>query len=249
MRFYATILIFLLTHLTIIAQCIDKEKITYGGDYGFVDYIHRCPTYNFAYGGDTLRNWNMFGDPIDIIQAPKNLMDLKKKVEMQIKKYAGTKFFSKVKFKSVDVVYADKLKSFKAHGQLGVTLKFCKAKYFFYYEFKPDTIATYHIGIALDNSGKIISKFHFPSKENYQPIDTSFTYCRLIEIARKSQHDIDPIAEIKFEYNEKEKKFYWLISQDILNKKEGLNYMNEVIIDAADLTKTVNTTGRASIRY
>jgi len=94
--------------LTAFSQCIDRQKITYGGEWGFVDFIHRCPTYNFTYGGDISKNWNDLSDPIDINQAPKQVFKVKEYVEDSIKKHAGDLFFSKVKFNSVEVVYAKK---------------------------------------------------------------------------------------------------------------------------------------------
>jgi len=230
----------------IFSQCIDRKKISYGGDWGFVDFIHRCPTYNFTFGGDTSRNWNALADPIDIMQAPSEVLTLKKTIDDKIRDFAGELFFSKVFFNSVEIIYADRLKAFVDSGRQDVTLKYCKAKYFFYYEFKPDTIATYHIGIALDKNGNIINKFNFPSKDYYKSIDTTFTYCKLLEIARKVQQNIDPIEEISLEYNAKTKRFYWLLSQEVVDQKEGTNYFNQVYIDAFDLTKA--TTSRASVR-
>jgi len=246
---YFLFIIFFLISYRMTAQCIDKEKVTYGGDWGYTDFIHRCPTYNFSFGGDTSKQWNTLNDPIDIMQAPKEVLTFKREVESKIKDYAGEKFFSKVKFNSVEAVYPEQLQVFADSGRQDVTLEFCKAKYFFYYEFKPDTIATYHIGVALDTSGKIISKFNFPSKEDYKPIDTTFTYCELINIARKTQYKIDPIEEISFEFNNKTNRFYWLITQEIVNQKEGLNYYNQVVIDASDLTKTKKLKGTVSIVY
>jgi hypothetical protein len=163
--------------------------------------------------------------------------------------FAGDEFYSQVTFNSVGVVYADKLQAFIDSGRHNVTLKYCKAKYFFYYEFKPDTIATFHIGIALDNSGKIISKFKFPSKDNYKRVNSNFSYCKLIDIARKVQPNINPIKEISFEYDTKSKRFYWLISQDLVNVKEGINYFNQVLIDASGLTKATTSKGNVNIIY
>jgi len=235
-----------LTQFTAFSQCIDREKITYGGDWGFVDFIHRCPTYNFTFGGDTSKNWNVLDDPIEIMQAPTKVLTLKKHVDNKIKEFTGDKFYSKITFNSVEVVYADRLQAFIDSGRQDVTLKYCKAKYFFYYEFKPDNIATFHIGIALDNNGKIISKFNFPSRDKYKTVDTTFSYCKLIDKARQVQKNIDPIKEIKLEFDAKTKRFYWLISQDIVNSKEGINYFNQVYIDAADLSKA--RTSKASVR-
>ncbi len=239
------ILFSFLTHLTTFAQCIDKAKITYGGDWGFVDFIHLCPTYNFAFDGDTSKNWNVLTDHIDIKQAPSEVLLFKQRVEKKIVEYSGANFFSKIRFNSVAVVYADKLDG----GRQNVTLKYCKAKYFFYYKFRIDTFSTYHIGIALDKKGEIISKFNFPSKTNYSPIDEKFDYCKLIDIARKSQPKIDPIKDIKLEFDKETNRFYWLLTQEIVNKKEGINYFNQVQIDASDLNITKNITGSVYTLY
>lgn len=238
-----------LTHLTTFAQCIEKEKITYGGDWGFVDFIHLCPTYNFVVNGETSKNWNVLTDPIDIRQAPPDVLLLKQKVEKDIIEYSGADFFSKIKFYSVEVVYPDKLKHFKNSGRHSVTLKYCKAKYFFYYEFKLDTLSIYHIGIALDKKGNIISKFNFPSKANYVPIDEKFDYCKLLDIGRKAQPKIDPIKDIKLEFDTETNRFYWLLTQEIVDSKEGINYFNQVQIDASDLNITKNITGSAHIIF
>lgn len=239
----------IVTCLTTFGQCIDREKITYGGDWGFVKYIHRCPAYNFAFDGDTSRSWNVLADPIDILQAPREVLSLKQKVERKIKEFAGEAFFAKVKFNSVEVVYPELLTTFRDGGREHVTLKYCKAKYFYYYEFKPDTLATYHIGIALDDKGNILSKFNFPSKSQYKEIDTAFSFCRLIDIARKKQMNIDPIKEIKLEFNNRTNRFYWLVIQGLVNTKQGKNYFNQVFIDAADLTKATTSKAIVNVVY
>ncbi len=246
---YLILFLLLIKTTSIFSQCIDREKIKYGGDYGFVDYIHRCPTYNFSFGGDTTKFWNVLDDPIDITQAPEEVIPLKQKIEEQVKNYCGDIFFQGLKFSSVEVVYKDKLKEFRDSGRQDVTLKYCKAKYFFYYEFRPDTLATYLIGIAVDTKGIIMNKFNFPSKNDFKPVDINISKCKLVEIARKSQPQIDPIKEISFEYDEIEKRFYWLVSQEIQNIKEGKNNFNQVKIDASDLTKTRVITGTAFIQF
>jgi hypothetical protein len=117
------------------SQCVEEDKLTYGGDWDFVKYIHRCPTYNFAYGGDTSKNWNVLTDAIDINQAPKEVSTIKQDVEKVMRSFSGEAFYSRVKFKSVEIVYPEMLQSFIDSGQQEVTLEYCKAKYFFYYEF------------------------------------------------------------------------------------------------------------------
>jgi len=142
-----------------------------------------------------------------------------------------------------------KMKEFKRSGRQDVTLKYCKAKYFFYYEFQPDSFATYHIGIAVDKKGKIISPFTFPSKNDYIPVDSNIDYCQFLSIARNNQPNIDPIKEIKLEFDPKEKRFYWLIIQEIVNIKEGRNEFNQVAIDAADKSRVISFKGGAFIQF
>lgn len=214
-----------------------------------MSFIHRCPTYNFDFGGDTSSSWNVLTDPIDISQAPKQVLSLKQKVESKIREFAGEAFYAKVTFNSVEVVYQELLQAFRDSGRQDVTLKYCKAKYFFYYEFKPDSLATYHIGIALDDKANIISKFNFPSKDQYQAIDTAFSYCRIIDNARRIQKGIDPVKDIKLEFDDKTKRFYWLVSQALVDTKQGLNYFNQVFIDAADLGKVTTSKGSVSVIY
>jgi hypothetical protein len=218
------------------SQCIEKKQIKYGGDYGFVNYIHLCPTYAFAFGGDTSKKWNVLNDPIDIKQAPSNALIFKKKVELAIKNFSGNDFYSNLKFQSVDVVYPERLKLFRTEGRQGVTLKYYKAKYFYYYQFKPDTSAAYLIGIAVDKNGKILSPFVFPAKKNYKSVDKDFTYCKLIQIAKSKQKDIDPIESISLEFDTKSQRFLWLISQAVVKPHEGTNSINQVTIDAANLS-------------
>jgi hypothetical protein len=221
--------------MTLFSQCIDKEKITYGGDWhsGYVDV---CPTYEFAFNGDTSKNWNVLDDPIDIMQVAKVVMPLKSFVEQKIISYAGKNFFSRVRFNSVEIAYPQDIHKFIDTGRQDDFKKTCAAKYYFYYDFMPDSLMPYHMGIAVDESGKIISPFDFPSKTDYKLIDTNYSYCQLVAIARKMKNDIEPIKEIQFQYDKKMKRFYWLIIQEIKNEKEGLNYFYEVQIDAAKLT-------------
>lgn len=231
------------------AQCIDPEKVTYGGDWGYSDYIHRCPTYQFAYGGTESKDWGVLDNPVSMAQAPAIILQLKQLVEDSIRRYAGAKFYQQVRFSSVEMVVPEQLRYFKKEGRQNVTLKYCKAKYYFYYEFKPDSLATYHYGVAIDKHNKIVSPFKFPKASEYQPIDLTFSYCQLLRIAEQAQPDIKPVDTIRMVYDDQEKRFYWLVSQEIQNEHEGVNHYNQVLIDAADLTKTKKRQGEASVVY
>jgi hypothetical protein len=182
-------------------------------------------------------------------QAPPIIHQLKRQVEDSIRRYAGAKFYQKLHFNAVEMVVPEQLQHFKKQGRQNVTLKHCKAKYFFYYEFKPDSIATYHYGVAINQHNKIISPFRFPKVSEYKPINVTFSYCQLLRIAQQAQPAIKPVDAISLEYDSQTKRFYWLISQAIVNQHEGENHFNQVLIDAADLTKTKRRQGKASIVY
>ncbi len=231
------------------SKCIGTDKIKWGGGYGDTEYIWNCPTYSFAYGGDTSKNWNALNNAIDIKQAPQKVIELKNKIDHIIRAYAGSSFYALVEFISVDVVYPDRLQALTDSGRTGLTLEHCKAKYLFNYQFGPDTAKTYIFSVAVNKYGKIISPFPFPPKRYYKPVDKTFTYCRLIAIARKVQKKIDPIDEISLQYNKKSKRFYWLVAQAIPDDHEGLVHNNEVMIDAADLSKVKKTQGEADVIY
>ncbi|MDB5152468.1 MAG: hypothetical protein JWR54_1219 [Mucilaginibacter sp.] len=157
---------------TAFSQCIDKQKIRWGGDYGNYEYSYLCPAYFFAYGGDTSKVWNIHNNNIDIRQAPTNALKFKVKVEQEIKRYAGERFFKNLKFYNVSVVYPDRLKLFLDSGAQ-VSFKHYKAKYFYCYGFEPDTITAYLVGVAVNSAGKIIYRSNIPSKYNYKAIDKS----------------------------------------------------------------------------
>jgi hypothetical protein len=226
MKFLVVVLILL--SFTSYAQCIEKEKIMWGGNY----IIPFCPAYQFTFDGDTSKHWSIL-DPMHISQVKDLITPVKNSVEQEVKNYAGESFFSRVEFQSVDIVYPDSIEKFKSR-QPQVDWEKCKAKYYFYYKFFPDSIASYNIGIAVNEQGKIISQFKFPAKQDYVPIDTSLTVCRVVDIAMKANKDIVPIEEVKFDYDPKTKRFYWVISQEILNVREGENKYNQVIVDAAN---------------
>jgi hypothetical protein len=241
-------LLCLFTFQTVNSQCIDKDKIKYGGNYDFVPYLFHCPSYKFEYGGDTSAIWSIL-DPVDIKKTGKDFFPLKDKIEGRIRAFAGEQFFKKVKFSSVEIVYKDSLQKMLDSGRVDVIDNNCKAKYYFYYNFIPDTITAWCFGIAVNENGKIISPFTFPSKKYYKPIDTTINYCELLAIAKKTQPNIEPIDEMKLEYDPKVKRFYWLITQQIINPKEGRNDFYQVAIDAADKSRVVSFKGGAFIQF
>jgi len=202
------------------AQCIDKEKITYGGDWSDYDYTYFCPTYNFSYDGNKSKEWNDIDDPIDINQVGKQVFPLKKHIESLIIRYAGMSFFNKLKFSSVLIVYPDSLEKF-ADRMPTCCMDSCRAKYFFYYLFSPIKEAKYNIGIAVSKDWKIVNKFNFPSKKDYRVVDTSITICRVVKIAETFKNKILPIDNIRLDYDSKDKKFYWIVKQEVFQSSRN----------------------------
>lgn len=230
-----------------ISPCIEDEKVKYGGDFNSHNYTYFCPAYQFAYDGETTKSWDIL-NPIDIRQVASTVLPIKAKVEQQIRSYSGESLFSKLKFSSVDVVYADSIKKFS--GRMPeVDMKLCKSKYYFYYTIQADVQAVFNVGFAANEKGQIISPFDIPSKQYYAPIDTTLNVCKVLDIARKVYPKIDPIAEVTFDYDDKSKRFYWLVSQEIVGRHEGLNTFNQIMIDAASPLKIEKLKGQVSISY
>ena len=219
--------------LNIRSQCLDEEKLTYGGDWAGIDYIFFCPSYTFAFNGDTVKQWNILNDPIDIYQIKDEIFPIKANLEAQILKFSGKKFFDDLTFVSVEVVYPDSIEKF-SNRMPSCNLDSCRTKYFFSYDFIPIENVHYHIGIAVNEYGKILNKFNFPAKKHYKMIDKGLTICDILEVAKKYKTQIEPIEDIKLRYNEKEKKFYLVVSQGVKERKEGIYQCNELLIDASN---------------
>jgi len=241
------LLIILLTTKTVNAQCVDSDKVVISGDFGGHQYITFCPTYNFSFEGDTSKEWNILNNPIDINQVS-FLIDIKDRLELKIRNYSGDNFFSHLKFYSVEMSCPDSIKNFRNRGPKVVMDK-CKAKYFFYYYFIPTDGTKHCIGIALNEKEEIISQLNFPSKQEFKPIDTILTVCKVIEIAKQTNPQIEPIDKISFDFDNHSKEYYWAISQKIIKPVEGENEFNKVLINAADYTKTKRTKGKTFIQY
>lgn len=219
----------------------------YGGDFGAFTYTYFCPTYDFAYGGDTSKIWSILS-PIDIRQAENIVLFTKGAIEKKIISYAGNTFFSRMKFSSVSVVYLDSIDKFKGRGP-SVDMKMCRGNYFFYYYFQAEPKMAYCIGVAVDEQGKILSPFNFPSKHDYKPIDSTLTVCKVLEIAQKFNKKLGPIKKVTFEYNPSSKRFYWLVSQKIIRPHSGLNTYTQVVIDAAEPRKIKSQNAQVMVSF
>lgn len=241
------LLILALTTKTLYSQCGDSDKVIISGDFGGHQYITFCPTYNFSFDGDTAKKWNVLNDPIDINQVS-FLIDIKGRLELKIRDYSGDNFFSHLKFYSAEISYPDSITNFRKRGPK-VVMEKCRAKYFFYYYFIPTDGIKHCVGIALNDKEEIISQLNFPSKQEYQSIDTTLTVCNVIDIAKRINPQIEPIDKITFDFDNVTKEYYWTISQKILKPVEGENEFNKVLINASDQTKAKRTKGTTFIQY
>lgn len=176
MRKIALILFYLISFLNSFSQCINEDKISSGGDWDNYHFTYFCPTYEFSFGGDTSKTWNVVNDEIDINQISNSVFPIKQKVEVAILKYAGKRFFKKLKFISVEVVYPDSIEKFSGRSPF-CNLDSCRSKYFFYYSYSPVEKADYHIGIAANEYGEIQNRFDFPGEKNFRTIDSTLTIC------------------------------------------------------------------------
>lgn len=235
MKIRMTICCIVLSVLNLNAQCISSDKIKYGGDWSSYDYTYFCPSYTFAYNGENSRDWNILNSPIDINLVGRQIFPLKKKIESIIKGFAGNDFFRYVHFNSVEIVYPDSLGKFEDRLP-SCDMKKCNAKYFFSYVYSPMKEANYHIGIAVSKDWKILNKFNFPSKKDFQPVDTSLSICSIVKIAESYKSKVLPIESIRFDFDPKDNKFYWVVEQETF--KDGEQVLQDLYIDATNRRKT-----------
>jgi len=230
-----TIFSIVLSVFTLNAQCISSDKIKYGGVWSGVDYIFYCPTYEFAFNGDNSKDWNKAMGPIDINFVGSQIFPLKGKIELIIKGFAGNEFYRNITFSSVDIVYPDSLENFKDSSP-SCDMKKCKAKYFLNYVYSPMKDAKYIFGIAVSKDWKILNKFNFPSKKYFQAVDTSLSICRIVKIAESFKNKILPIQSIRFDFDPKDNKFYWIVEQEAL--EDGNQVLHDLYIDASNCRRT-----------
>ncbi|WP_281616488.1 hypothetical protein [Flammeovirga sp. SubArs3] len=247
MRTTAIILILLIFSLNSFSQCLEQNKISYGGNWNNYNYTYFCPIYTFSFGGDTSKTWNIL-NPIDINKISSQILPIKKEVERQILSYSGKEFLQDLNFLSVEIVYPDSINKFSCRRPQ-YNIDRCKAKYFFYYNYSPIENANYHIGIALNDSLEIVNELILPSKKEFRQIDKELTICKLINLSKRYKNQIEPIEKIKFEYDVKTKRFVWILSQGLIDKKEGINKYNEMIINASDSEKIEFRVSNVIITY
>jgi len=219
---------------TLISKNQCNHKTIYGGNFNFVDYLFKCPIYNFSEKSDSISEWKNL-EPNYMGKLGNELYFLKEKIERIIEKHSGEDFSKDLEFSSVSVNYPDSIKKFK--GVAGIIKKKCKAKYFFYYYYTPIKNAKYEIGIPMNENGEIMIELDLPSKENFKPVSKLLDICEVIRLAKVYNKNIEPIEKIKFEYDKKNEMFYWIITQKGKRIKRINGYFNKsniVKIDASN---------------
>ncbi len=213
-------------------ESFDEKIIKLGGEFDFIKYQHRCAIYKFSKNGDKSEKWNTL-NPNDIEKISKIVEPIKQTLENRIMEYSNSDFFNRLSFSSVDVNFKDSIANFENRNNIH---RICNSKYYFYYYFKPVNKVKYCIGFAVNEKGEILSKFNFPSKSDYKNIDRTLDVNKVLKIAR-SYKNIKPIKEITFEYDKKQKRFYWLIKQKEKRIKANRYKYNVLKIDASDISK------------
>lgn len=234
MKFVFIVLFFSLGSFCVLAQC--KETIS--GDFQSKEYSSPCPVFNFSFNGLAAKGWVYASKSLDINLVATEILPVKEQLERQLQEYVGDEFFSKMKFKSVDISNYDSIKKFSGRYP-PVDMYACKTKYFFYYYYYPNPQIKYCIGIALDDKKNIISSFNFPKQEHYLPEEPGLDYCKVMELVNKSGVNVHPIESVSFDFNPENQKFFWWVKQKIVNPKEGENERNEISIEAANSLQLV----------
>ncbi|MBW3517588.1 hypothetical protein [Flavobacterium sp. NKUCC04_CG] len=235
MKIIFIVLFFVLGSFFTRAQC--KETIS--GDFQSKEYSSPCPVFNFSFDGINAKGWVYASKSLDISLVADEILPVKETLEQQLQAYVGDEFFSKMKFKSVDISNYDSIQKFSGRYP-PVDMYACKTKYFFYYYYYPNPQIKYCIGIALDDKKNIISSFNFPQKEHYLPEEAGLDYCKVMELVKKTGTKVEPIESVSFDFDPEKQKFFWWIKQKIVNPKEGENQRNEISIEAANSMQVVS---------
>ena len=206
------------------SQCFNEKIIDFGGSFNFAEYSFKCPTYRFSENAKASTEWKIL-DPNNIEKVSNIINPIRKKIEKEILEFSGNEFIKHLEFSSVSINYPDSISKFK--GVPEIKDKKCKAKYFFYYYFKPKRNVKYCIGIPVNEKGKRMSKFNFPSKSEFKKLDEKLDVCEVIRLAKVFEKNIDPIKEVSFEYDNENKVFYWLITQERKLIKRNNGYFDK----------------------
>ncbi len=231
-------LLFLLTSLNMLAQCIPAKQIKVGGSYQSDSFIDYCPYYNYMVNAEKqTTGYHYTSRPIDLV--PANFQKVKENLENNLIKRVGKDLVDRLKFKGVSISAYDSIRKFESRYPV-VDMSRCFTKYFFYYDFVPVEGVNYCVGIAVNDNQQIISNLPLPQTEEKLAIDYSVDICKILEIAKETGTKIEPIDFITFEFDFDKQEFFWVVRQKIVNPKKGLNEYNQILIEARDPSQVVS---------
>jgi len=219
-------LILLSFSTTLKAQCTDDISIV----AGISTKTCNCVASLYATYEDTQMNVYKTENMSSVVNMANRF---KKMVEDTMLHYAGKTFLRR--FVSLQMPEPDSLQP-RIPGCDDKT--YCDKCYITYhYAITENSMFTFHVSIGQND--KIISAFNFPPKAKYKPTDSTFNYCRLIEIAKKADPGIEPIGKIEFKYDKKRQAFYWMLTQswmqNITKTKPHYSIEHEVYVNAVNM--------------
>ncbi|MGG5507879.1 MULTISPECIES: hypothetical protein [unclassified Myroides] len=238
MKLYLSIFLLFLSIVKINAQCLDESKVKIGGSYQSDLFIDPCPYYNYFVDAEkSSTGYHYSNRPIDLV--PTGFAEIKKNLEDLLVKKVGEEMVSKLKFKGVSISVYDSIRKFEARYPV-VDMSKCMTKYFFYYDFEPAEGVSYCLGIALDDYQQLISPLLLPETEEKLALDYSLDVCKILQIAKATETKFEPVDFVSFEFDPDKKEFFWVVRQQIINPKKGVNEYNQILIEARDATQVVS---------
>jgi len=238
MKLYLSVILLFLSIVQIQAQCLDKNKVKIGGSYQSDLFIDACPYYNYFVDAEKSSTGYHYGNrPIALV--PEGFSTVKKNLEDLLVTKVGADMVSKLKFKGVSISAYDSIRKFESRYPV-VDMSKCLTKYFFYYDFEPVAGVSYCVGIALNDYQQIISPLQLPETAEKLALDYSLDLCKVLQIAKETGTKFEPIDFVSFEFDPDKKEFFWVVRQQIVKPKKGLNEYNQILIEARDATQVVS---------
>lgn len=238
MKLYLSVLVLFLSIIKIHAQCLNEKKVKIGGGYQSDLFIDTCPSYNYFVNAEkSSTGYHYNNRPIEL--APEGFATVKKNLEDLLVTKVGADIVSKLKFKGVSISAYDSIRKFESRYPR-VDMSKCLTKYFFYYDFEPAEGVSYCVGIALNDYQQIISPLLLPETGEKLALDYSLNLCKILKIAKETETKFEPVDFVSFEFDTDKKEFFWVVRQQIVNPKKGLNEYNQILIEARDATQVVS---------
>ena len=227
MKQLLNILIFILIASSAVAQCHDRDKLKFGGTMGTNSYIPSTSTIQyFSYDIDTLN----YCCHINKIQKYADF--ILPKTDKYIKQRAGIKFYNKLVFHDIMVIYHD-YSVIQNFDSLQYKLENCgRITYWLTYSYFQDSTIEYGFGIEFDSNGKKISKNLIPKISKNPKFMNIVGVCSAIELVKRQKTaQIDSIKSIELNYDEDINSFIWMV-EEAYPETEGAHEQDVLFINA-----------------